>query len=280
MTKNNIDDKLIETFVYDCERMFLLNFDNTEYEINQTCLTVRKLLIDSPGIMGFWNYFFNDKFKLVSGTPTSKFDQEYLEQVKLYIPLLDILPSVVITNYTSIKLNDTPGPNTYTTKTLEIKVNMLSIDKYLSEDFIVLDSDYVSRKDILEYVAYGTGAIHFSIKQDKLERIKAVKKLNFFYAMGIEKPDSMFFFAQSFRTPEEEKLKDNPEFSKFLMTLGDRHSFESLMTLQIVHEIRATQQVMLLYNRAKDYLVDSVLKYKNYDRNSNFTLVERIKNAH
>ncbi len=276
----NVDIKLIETFVYDCERLFLLTFDNTEYEINQTCLTVRKLLIDTPGIMGFWNSFFQEKFKLLSATPTDKFDSQYLEQVKLHIPLLDILPTVVITNYTSIKLNEKKGPNTYSIRSLEVKINLLSIDKYLSEDFLVLNGSYITRKDILEYVAYGTGAIHYNIRQDKLDRIKAVNKLNFFYAMGIEKPDSMFFFAQSFRTPEDEsRLKDTPEFSKFLMTLGDRHSFESLMTLQIIHEIRATEQFWLLYSRAKDYLIQNLYKYKGYDRNSFFTLVDRDKNA-
>ncbi|TAH27719.1 MAG: hypothetical protein EAZ07_00560 [Cytophagales bacterium] len=96
--------------------------------------------------------------------------------------------------------------------------------------------------------------------------------------MGNEKSDSMFFFGQSFRTSEEEaRLKNNPEFSKFLMTLGDRHSFESLMTLQIVHEIRATGQVMLLYDKAKNYLIDNLRKYKDYEKNSYFTLVDRIK---
>lgn len=276
----NIDIKPIETFVYDCERLFLLTFDNSEYEINQICLAVRKLLIDKPGIMGFWNSFFQEKFKLLSATSSDKFDAEYLKKVKLYIPLLDILPSVVITNYTSIKLNEDQGPNTYSVRSSEIKINQVSIDKYLSEDFLVLDGKYITRKDILEYIAYGIGAIHYNIRQDKLDIIKAVNKLNFFYAMGLEKPDSMFFFGQSFRTPEDKaRLKDNPEFSKFLLTLGDRHSFETLMALQIVHEIRATEQVMSLYNKAKDYLVANLRKYKDYDRNSYFTLVDRIKNA-
>jgi len=99
-----IDIKLTETFVYDCERLFLLTFDNTEYEINQTCLTVRKLLIDTPGIMGFWNSYFQEKFRLLSAIPSDKFEMHYLEKVKLYIPLIDILPTIVVTNYTSIKL--------------------------------------------------------------------------------------------------------------------------------------------------------------------------------
>jgi len=98
--------------------------------------------------------------------------------------------------------------------------------------------------------------------------------------MGLEKPDSMFFFGQSFRTPEDEKqLMNNPEFSKFIMTLGDRHSFESLMILQIVHEIRATEQVMILYNRAKEHLIKNVVKFRDYDINSYFTLVDKIKTS-
>ncbi|TAH27718.1 MAG: hypothetical protein EAZ07_00555 [Cytophagales bacterium] len=170
----NIDIKLIETFVYDCERLFLLTFDNSEYEINQTCLTVRKLLIDTPGIMGFWNSFFQEKFKLLSATPSDRFDAQYLEKVRLYILLLDILPNVVITNYTSIKLNENQRPNTYPVRSLEIKVNQLSIDKYLNEDFLVLDGSYITRKDILEYIAYGL--VRSIITLDKIN-LKELKQL-------------------------------------------------------------------------------------------------------
>ena len=282
MRNKNIDPKLIETFVYDCERLFLLNFDNTEYEINQTSLTVRKLLVDS-GLMFFWNFFFDDKLRLVSGTPEKQFNKEYLEKIKIYIPLLDILPKVVITNFTSIKLNELPGPHTYTTESPEIKINLLSVDKYLMEGFVIIDSEYISRKDILEFVGYGTGAIHYNIKKNKVDRIKKVKKLSFHHAMGVTKPDSMFFFTVSYRTAEEEiKLRTDPDESKFMMTLGDRHGFESLMILQIVHEIRASSQKNTLYVKAKENLKENVFKYKNYDTRSYFTLIdmEKNKNAH
>lgn len=276
-----IDTKLLETFIYDCERLFLLSFDNTEYEINQTCLTVRKLLIDTPGIMVFWNFFFQEKFKLCSANSDEKFNTEQLENLKLYIPLLDILPYIIITNYTSIKLEETQEATTYSVKCSEIKINLLSIDKYLTEDFLVLDHTYITRKDILEYIAYGTGVIHYNIRKDKIDRIKAVNKLNFNYTMGYEKPDSMLFLSSNYRTYSDEViLRGNPNYTNFLIMLGNRHSFESLMTLQIIHEIRASQHLILLYEKAKEYIIENVFKYKNYDRNKYFTTsdIERKSN--
>lgn len=108
----------------------------------------------------------------------------------------------------------------------------------------------------------------------------SVEKLNFFHAMGIEKPDSMLFFEHGLRTfAVESPSTNNPISEKFMVTLGDRHSFDSLITLQIVHEIRATEQVMLLYNRAKKHLIDNVVKFRDYNIDENFTLVEKMKNS-
>jgi hypothetical protein len=270
-----LDVKHLETFVYDYERLRAIHFQNSEYDINQMSIIIRKLLLDASGVLNFWPHFSSDKLRLFSLNHSEQFEARLLSNIKLHIPMLNVLPIVVITNYFSIRSDHFFGPNaSRQVKYPEILHSEVNIERYLNESYIVVDGEFINRRDIIEFVCYGVGAVHYGVKGSKIERLKKVKKLSFSYAQGIEKPDALFSFMVSFSSPEEDlKYRDDPNFAKYLVTLGERHSFESLMILQIAHDVSSSTHVINLYQKAKEYLVANVPKFRGYDPASVFTKI-------
>jgi hypothetical protein len=263
--KPELDIRHLETFVFDYERLRQLDFDKSEYDIQQGGVLLRKFLIDS-GLHLFWNHFFSERLDVFSLKSNETFEDTFLKQIKLHIPILNVLPIVYISNYFSIRAQYfSDKASKREVKYPEITLRKVNIDKYLNESYIVVDSDSVSRRDIIEYVCYGIGAVHYGIKKEKIDRIKAVKKKNFQYAQGDKQPDALFSWMVSFITPElEQRFKDDPNFAKFLMTLGEKHSFESLLILQMAHDIASSDCVRQLYQSAKEHLITHSAKFRNY----------------
>lgn len=266
MEENQFELQQLETFVYDIEKISLLNFNTSEYDINQTAVILRKLLIDSNGIVSIWKFLFKEKFKLLSLTPAEEFDPSFISKLKLHIPFIDILPIIRIYNYFAIRANNLQDLKDTTIEYPEIKHSSVNISQYISENYIMVDSKFISRKDIIEFLCYGKGAVHYGVEKKKVDRLSNVKKLNFTFAMGEKKADALFTFKLSYRSAEEEKkYRDHPDFTKFMVQLGNKHSFETLMQLQIGYEILNSPDVLRVYYGAKQHLINKTYKFRTFD---------------
>jgi hypothetical protein len=271
---NSFKHEQYETLVYDIEKLASLSFDSIEYDITQAAIILRKLLLDSHGIIAISNSLQKEKIRFLSINVTEKFDMSYRDELKLYLPILNILPIVTVTNYAAIKIFNKDGSQkkSFDTRTSAIHGVQLSLASYLSEDYIILDSEYITRKDLIEYICYGKGAVHFGIDSNKVERLIRVKNLSFYHAMGSTSPDSIFSWRTSFHTPELEKqYLDTPELSSFMMKLGDRHSFQALMELQIIFELLHSESIVKVYQLCKEYLVTNEQKFRGYNPSELFS---------
>jgi hypothetical protein len=275
---HDFKDEQYETFVYDLEKLASLSFDSPEYDITQAAIVLRKFLLDNSGVVAISNSLQKEKVRFLSINLSQRLDQPYLDEVKMHLPVLSVLPIVSITNYTAIKLFNKDGSpkRTFDTRNSSVEARQASLATYLGEDYLVLDSEYLSRKDLIEYMCYGKGAVHFGVDDKKIQRLIRIKNLTFNYAMGSTSPDSILSWAVSFHTPELEKqYLDTPELSKFMMQLGDRHTFQALMQLQIIFEIVRSASVEKVYQLCKEYLVQHVPKFRMYDASSLFSIQSR-----
>jgi hypothetical protein len=90
--------------------------------------------------------------------------------------------------------------------------------------------------------------------------------------MGTTSPDSLFTWSTSFHTPELEKqYLDTPELSSFMMKLGDRHSFQALIELQIIFELLHSESITNVYRLCKEYLVANEPKFKSFNPSELFS---------
>jgi hypothetical protein len=157
--ENSFKHEQYETLVYDLEKLESLSFDSIEYDITQAAIILRKFLLDSHGIIAISNSIQKEKIRFLSINVIEKFDMSYRDELKLYLPILNILPIVTVTNYAAIKMFNKDGSQkkSLDTRTSAIHGVQLSLASYLSEDYIILDSEYVTRKDLIEYMCYGKG---------------------------------------------------------------------------------------------------------------------------
>ena len=225
--------QLIENFVFDFEKLLLTTFESNSYDINLNSLVLRKWLLDSRNLNAF-NSFFNKGEKIsLNDIDFQKelFYPEYLKNLRIYVPFLVSLLDVQIDNYTLMDLEfikkSGQAKQDYLI-VLPIKLTYNSIGKFLGEQSFVVDGEFFSKKDIIDYVAYVLGTIHYSTKPDKYKKIEKIEKLSFDIATGGQKMDAMIFFGPTFSS-EESKKKFTPERCLYL---GNKHEFQTLMILE------------------------------------------------
>jgi hypothetical protein len=93
-----------ETFVFDLEKLASLSFESTEYDITQAAIILRKFLLGGNGVIGISNSLQKEKVRFLSINLSQRFDQQYLDEVKMHLPALTSLPIVLVTNYAAIKI--------------------------------------------------------------------------------------------------------------------------------------------------------------------------------
>jgi len=259
--------ELIENFVLDYEKLLLTTFESSSYDINMNSLILRKWLLDSRNLNAF-NSFLNKGEKIYLNdilVDKTLFYSDYLKNLRVYIPfLVSLSEDVRIDNYTLIDLDfiqKSGQKNQGNIIISPIKLTYNPIEKFIGNQSFIVEGEYFSKKDIIEYVGYVLGAIHYSIKPDKYKKIEKIKKLSFSAGTGGDKMDALILFGPTFNSSKSEK-KFTPE--KYLY-LGGKHEFQTLMILEYSNWVVSSKSAEKLYVLAKEYLVKKSSKYAHHN---------------
>lgn len=256
MAKINIE--AIQVFYHDFKKLTEINFDSSEYEIKSACLILRKLLVDNVNINNIWKEIGNEgRIYLTDVVLSKEFDTKYQSGINIYIPFLNIIPNHVINHYLNIHVDKIIKDKTaYLPDFPQLILDRSKIGKYINGKIIV-GKQYITRKDIIEFVCYEQGYIHLTVDQNKVDKIKAIKNLRFDKAID---KDLMFMWHDS-------DLSSNPNIDAVdLVKLGEKHHFETLIILQIIKDIVLSKDVMQLYDQVKEYLTENLNGFEHKSR--------------
>ena len=119
-----------------------------------------------------------------------------------------------------------------------------------------MDGKFITKKDIIEYIAYEQGYIHFNINPEKVKKIKDVKKLRF--ETGVDK-NYLFMFSVSSKSTSNIKYEN-------LLKLGEKHNFETLMILQTIKDLTLSDDICNLYKQSIEYLKENKFGFEHQER--------------
>tara|TARA_R110002072_G_scaffold37715_18_gene109962 strand:- start:3013 stop:3837 length:825 start_codon:yes stop_codon:yes gene_type:complete len=253
---DNISIEAIEVFYNDFKKLVNITYESSEYEIKSTCNIIRKLLIDNVNINNLWKKLGNEnRIYLTNVTTENDFDKDYQNEIKVYIPFLNIIPNNIINHYLAINVDKfVKNGVAKIPKFPKLILERSKIGNYIKNRFIV-NYHIITRKDIVEYIAYEQGYIHLNIDPKKIERIKSVKKLRF--EQNVDSKTAFMYSATKLNSTGNEKEE--------LIQLGKKHHFETLIILQIIKDITLSNDIVKLYNQSKDYLSENLKGFSHQE---------------
>lgn len=264
----------IQTFVLDLEKLLLTEFEASSYEINSTAPILRKLLIDSVNI-GAFNRFLGIDEKILLNDIISEFTfwDELRKNIRVHIPHIECLPGVIIDNYTGIgidfiqKESEAKRPNHHQPKLTSS--NSVTLDNFINSKWIIVNGEYFTKNDLIQYLCYLAGMVHYGAKDKKFQRLSKIEKFSFAEAQG-QNTDCLFSFTTRYKTTlDEARFKDN---MGSVLTLGSKHEFISVMILEIIHILLSSRSIIKIYEKAKEYLINHSPIFRQFLINDIFTL--------
>tara|TARA_R110002051_G_C8663325_1_gene489321 strand:+ start:304 stop:1128 length:825 start_codon:yes stop_codon:yes gene_type:complete len=269
----NLSLEAIEVFYNDFRKLLSIKFDNSEYEIKSTSHILRKFLIDNVNINNLWSKLGNkSRVKLTTVICVENLTETDKINTKIYLPFFNIITDCVINHYLVIKADSILKNDLLSLPVFpKLLMTQITIGNYIKQK-IVVDGNYITKKDVIEYISYEQGYIHFNINPDKIAKIKNVKKLRFEFGVDNE-------YLIMFSSISENNAKISNEN---LLKLGEKHNFETLMILQIIKDITLSNDICNLYKQSIEYLKKNKKGFEHEDKrmtlNYNANGAEKDKN--
>jgi len=253
----------IHIFYNDFKKLTEISFDSSDYEIKSTSNILRKLLLDNINLNNIWHTLGNDdKIHLNDVTLEGELNNENKIASKIYIPFLNVIPNNVINHYLVINSNAIIKDEVLSIPKYPILIlNRSKIGKYMSGK-IIIDGNYFTRKDILEFVCYLQGYIHLNLDEYKIKTLKLVENLRFEHAVDNISSIKLTIYNTNTVTSQPNEL----------ISLGEKHHFETLILLQIIKDLTCSLDVIKLYNQSKVYLKEN-LKHFEHISNGEINLI-------
>ena len=221
-----LSDRALETFLDDYKRIRSLSVQASAYEIGQCCSIARKFIWPGDNLDKLRKHLgYADECHIEAEVvDTARVAAAALDKYHVLIPHLAILPLGPVRTY--IALRHKPGE---AVDVVQGTVSaLLNLESYFKDPFVVVDSAWISRGDLISHFAYEMGILHWELTIKDVARqqkINLAGKLQF----GAEMVGDLSFAWSGASVPVDK----TEEHIKLSLT----HEIKTLLLLQILHEL-------------------------------------------
>ena len=243
-----MENEYLYAFTKDYEKLLRLSINMDKYDLESHCIILRKYLLDQTNITDIWKYMGHSNpmnFRCMG--QDNKIEGELLDSTYLYINFLNCFESKArIFDFGVIQSRffEKHGFSVNSPSFPSNKEAYLNLNNFISNDYIIVDSVYFRRVDIINFICYVRGHAHISFTDPRKQHINDITKIslkNDYY--GTDK-------GVVYNLSEEDEF-NHPVDS---VIVDKEYDFLPLLLLQIIYDFKYSPDVYKLYKDVKDYL--------------------------